>query len=249
MNDPGHLNRAPIREAVLDVFVDGVEVAARDLQAFGERVRADFPKERATHFVSGGFAVNGAEATTSARVSELGYQYRSEDELDILQARTDGFSTNRLTPYLSGDHLFQLARHWWPAYVDVARPRAVRGVALRYINEFEVPCPDGVFDRDTVASYLPLIPPPVSVDLVSGIEGFVERTAYRTVNGDRAVITTMSNQPKDGVIPFVLDIEVAHQAQWHVDSDEPWQTLGRLRQVKNQLFAASTSPKLRKEFR
>lgn len=130
METPGALNRSPIREAVLDVFVEGVKVSARDLQAFGKRLGDDFPTEHVSHFVSANFAVEDGEPKTSARLVERGYQYRSPDERDVLQARIDGFSINRLASYTSGDRLFELARRWWAIYLEVAQPEAIRGVAL-----------------------------------------------------------------------------------------------------------------------
>ena len=81
-SEPNVRDRAPIREAVLDVFVEGVSGPARVFQSLGDRVRADFPDERPSHFVPGAMAgVGGAEAAHLAQ-SEPGQSRNGVERLD-----------------------------------------------------------------------------------------------------------------------------------------------------------------------
>ena len=85
------LKKAPIAEAVLDIFVDGLgEVSMSDLERFGEKYSRKYPnKKHREHFtfeLKPGTPPEGKAKTTHR---QLGWLFSSKDETSIFQVRRE----------------------------------------------------------------------------------------------------------------------------------------------------------------
>src|SRR4051812_33401511 len=99
METQRHYNRAPIREAVIDIRADlpsdvtlevlsSIQVAQKELYPeFQNRYQLEVQGEM------------GASFTMNTRHAQLGYVSRNKDQTQIFQARLDGFTFSRLAPY------------------------------------------------------------------------------------------------------------------------------------------------------
>ena len=124
------LRNAPIVEAVFDADCD--LPPGFDLASLEERSRRQFeaayPKFQ-TQFLH--MIEAQAAAMSVAPRAVQAFQHRQEDEKQLVQVRTQGFSFNRLAPYSNlDDYLPEVARTW-RLFVTLASPVQVRVVRLR----------------------------------------------------------------------------------------------------------------------
>ena len=130
--------RAPIVEAAYDVRVrSGVDVTAESLSGIRD---ARYPELfRSPARVN--FRVEGFPDDTSAEASNvpLGFMYRSSDQTEVFQVRTDGFTYNRLAPYRDWAAFSGEAKRLWSIYREGAKPAVIELISLTYINELFLP--------------------------------------------------------------------------------------------------------------
>jgi uncharacterized protein (TIGR04255 family) len=168
----------------------------------------------------------------------------SRDGRQIVQARLDGFTFNRLRPYQSWARFREEARAHWERYRSLARPETITRVALRYINRIEVP----VSARD-FKEYL-LTTPEIAPGLSQGLAGFFMRIVIPLDSfGCTAIVTETMEEPKSGRLPLILDIDVFVEEALAPDAEEVWQVLETLRAAKNEVFFKSITPRTRELFR
>lgn len=245
-----HLSKAPITEAVLDVWTSGVQVSAHELRAFHEAIAKRFPVVETRRSMVGqfGFAASGS-SQASASVQDLGVLVRSEDGLDAAQARVDGFTVNRLKPYQTWTALRELAVGLWPTYLEVARPEAVRKLSLRFINQINLPITAPPLRIEDVGRYLNVSPGRLEPERQE-LDGFLVRAAFRAGDPEiRSLVTVLSEAPTSGGVPFLLDIDVSREGRWAIDDPSIWALLDEMRTMKNELFFASITPELEEMFR
>jgi uncharacterized protein (TIGR04255 family) len=235
MTAPRELRTAPITEALVDLRA--VPTRPLDRAAFGDAVRAKYPRMRVAHTIKAGITFDGAAkppvATATAADEGLhGFQYFSGDGLAIAQFRVDGFTFNRLRPYIGGDDLLAEALRLWNIYVAVASPAGVSRVALRFINHLPFP-------PDRVADFLES--PPVPAEGAGRVvQGFLNRIQSHDPEEGLTAIRTIASAPASvtggGVI---VDIDASRQADSQVEEAELRPVLERLRVLKNRVFFGS----------
>ncbi|MBX9678661.1 MAG: TIGR04255 family protein, partial [Gemmataceae bacterium] len=114
--------------------------AACNLEKCQDPVKAEYPIFQPLKHAFGKFEL-GDQVTASATSQEIGYRFVSADGLQLFQARKDGFTHNRLAPYLGWEPFRTEARRLWSVYREVAKPVSVKRVAVRYINRIDIPLP------------------------------------------------------------------------------------------------------------
>lgn len=139
-----HLRNAPITEAVVDFRVSlPSDFRAEDLRAAKERLSEAYPHGEERKGFQALFEFTGLQPA-AAQTRDLGFHglwLKSEDQKTIGQFRIDGFTFNRLKPYTSWEAVIPEAMRLWRVYADIARPRSVTRLALRYINRLDLPGP------------------------------------------------------------------------------------------------------------
>jgi len=137
-----HLSRAPIVEAVFDVRAK--TLTGFDVEKFSEahgEVAAEYPQKEAMNQFE--FGVRHRPGKTPEQhfteLGDLGYRFTSEDKLQIVQFRSDGFTFSRLAPYTKWDHVFQEASRLWKIYERITPLEEATRIAVRYINRLPFP--------------------------------------------------------------------------------------------------------------
>src|SRR3990167_5750912 len=94
---------APITEALLDIRVKlPAQIDLTRLTTFHDAVKDRYPLKRERTSWHGGFQLKpgtGPEMLASSSGGPDGYLFTSADGRQIVQARLDGFTFNRLKPY------------------------------------------------------------------------------------------------------------------------------------------------------
>src|SRR5438128_6949079 len=134
-----HYNKAPITEALVDIRVElSSELRFEDLQAFKKHVSSDYPTEE-TRNLGEGMIQFGAAVQATVQQKPWGLMFRNSSNTQIVQVRLDGFTFSRLEPYEDFPHLRDEARRLWHIYRELVRPKRISRVAVRYINQLNIP--------------------------------------------------------------------------------------------------------------
>ena len=189
------------------------------------------------------FSEDSQMKATTSDVGLVGYRLLSEDGRHIVQIRKDGFTFSRLQPYETWEGLRAEAKKAWQVYVNTVLPETVSRIAVRYINVLELPLPIG--DLSDYVTAPPQLPPGLSQKVTS----FFTRIVFSDPSINAAGILT---QVVEGVIadkaPFVLDIDVFRETECAADGDDCWNTLEKLRELKNQVFFEAITDRTAESF-
>jgi uncharacterized protein (TIGR04255 family) len=242
-----HLPKAPIREAVLDIQVTVPKnTSLRQLESIHGQIKDQYPGKRPRKRIEAKFHV-ATGLIESAPEKTDGFVFMTEDKRQLLQARLDGFTVNRLAPYATWDRLLDEAQKLWALYIQAARPETINRIALRYINRLELPLP--ILDLTEFVRIRPELPD----ELPHAVSALFMRLEVPQPNGAIAIITETIEQVEERsaghVLPFILDIDVIRQGTMAPDADDLWQKFGQLRDIKNQIFFGTITPKTEALFR
>ena len=134
----------PITEALIDIRVDPPkEVSLDNLILFYDEVKQKFPLKEETVQWQTGFKVS---PDLGPQISEhvggtTGYLFRTSDKTKVVQSRLDGFTFNKLKPYEGWPAFCNEAKELWIKFLKVAKPKNTTRLALRYINQIDIPLP------------------------------------------------------------------------------------------------------------
>lgn len=238
MSQPRILAKPPIVEAVLDIDCDmppgqdlpALEAPARD--AFRDR----YPTFRTRFLHEGHIELHGGETApkVSAKVGIQALQCLQNDEKQLVQLRTQGFSFNRLAPYSTLDNYLPEIERTWRLFVNLASPIQIRVVRLRYINRIELPLTQG---RIELGDYLK-VSPQLPDDAGLSFAGFFnQHAAVEEGTGNTVNIILATQPPQDGAVPIIFDITAA-TAGAAEPGDWDWilERIRLLRALKNRVF-------------
>jgi uncharacterized protein (TIGR04255 family) len=238
----------PITEAILDLRVElPEEIGLGQLAEFQTSIRARFPGRRTKVMGQAKVAISEESGLKlgDASVAAIGYLFTAKDNSRIVQARRDGFTFNWLQRYETWAALRDEARPLWKHFCEIARPKYVERVALRYINRIEIPLPLNDF-----ADYV-LFAPQVPTGLPQGLQSFLMRLVIPHPEYEAIAIITEATEPVESgstVLPLIFDIDVFREARHDTGDESIWQTLEKLRHLKNEIFHGSMTAKAKALF-
>jgi len=230
------LAKNPIVEAVVDIDCD--MPPALDLTALEKPARAAYsdryPKFRTVFVEQHRIEAKGTEPSVhSADRAIQALQFLHDNERQLVQVRTQGFSFNRLTPYTSLDDYLPEIERTWRLFLDIATPVQVRIVRLRYINRILLPMTEQKVELEV---YLRASPRLADDTLV--LTGFLHQYAAAEPGTGHEVNVVLTAQPPDGgVLPVILDNCVGTAAKGNpIDWLGILGKIQSLRLLKNRIF-------------
>jgi uncharacterized protein (TIGR04255 family) len=236
MTEPEILAHAPIAEALLDIQVrlpDQAEV--ENLQNVQSRLGDRFPTKQIRKSWSSQFEFR-ADAAPVAKAAEGldGYQFRSLDNKEVIQARMNGFAYSRLNPYIDWEHFSRAAKAAWNDYAAIMKPRSVTRIALRYINRILLPHPADLDEYLTTG-------PRIASTLPQSITTFFLRAVLQDDASKATVIITETNEEptRELRLPLILDIDVFRVGMFTCDTEKLWTQFSPLRELKDRVFFES----------
>lgn len=229
---------APIIEAVVDIDCDlppDLEITSL-AEAAGEALRDDYPKFRKKLLQEHIFTKKG-EDPPEIKVNEgLGaLQFISSDDKQLIQFRPNGFSFNRLAPYHSMNDYFAEIERGWQLFLKLANPIVVRKLSIRMINRIPLPIID---DRLELQNFLKIYPKLPETGSPLSLLGFLDQhRALDNETGNHVNIVKTTENPRDGKLPLILDIEAFYPCQLDPNDWKPLRDrLDSLRSLKNRIF-------------
>jgi uncharacterized protein (TIGR04255 family) len=234
------LSHAPITEALIDIQAELLaDVDLATLRKFYEGLEDRLPKidERVSVSATLELKRSGAEMKAKDPTTD-GFIMRSESDGLVVQARMNGFTINKLTPYISWKSLSDLGRELWGRYVRIARPTKVTRLAVRYTNRIKIET-----GRDF--KQFILTTPEIAPGIPQGLPEFLMRLVIPHPSGSTAIVTESSlpPDPNEEDHAILLDIDVFRQINMPAtDEVAIWSTLEELRAYKNLIFFQTITP-------
>lgn len=240
---PRRYPHAPIKEALIDLQVTlPPAVTIETLERIHREIENDFPTMKKRLFMEGELSA-GERVAASAKQRHMGFAYYTADGRYVFQARLDGFTFSRMAPYDSWEDLCSQAQRYWSVYRRHASPTHIHRIALRYINQVDIPIRELDFD-----DYFLTIPK-IGPRLPQGLAGFLMQLQMPQQDLEALAIVTQTMAPpqtKDQV-SVILDIDIFVQQQ-QMSDDDAWALVEALRVRKNDLFEGSITDKARELF-
>jgi len=233
----------PVSEVVVDIDCElppEFEVAAmegRSAEVFG----GEYPIVR-RHFLHQQHISLGeaSEPEVSSKRALEALRYFRQDEEQLVQIRSSGYSFNRLRPYPGFEQCLQDIGQTWRSYREAVEPLEVRELRLRFINQIEIPF-ESVEKTVELDEYLAIGPKLPDDDRLQ-MAGFLHRhQVIEPSSGNRATITLNDQSRPEAQhsdrLSILFDIATArHVSCEPSDWSSVEQALRSLRNLKNLVF-------------
>ena len=239
------LGKAPITEALIDIRVKlSPDLDVRQIDSISNSIKNEYPQKQEQRISQVHVEQKPDEDIVKSLRKINGYRFISSDNRKIVQVRLDGFTFSRLHPYITWEDLHSEAYRLWSLYKEITSPELIIRVALRYINNLNIPLPIRDFSDFLTA------PPPVPEGLPQGVSSFLTRVViHEPTIGANGIITQALEQVVTNVAPIILDIDVFKLQPEGMGEKEAWDTIEKLRDFKNQIFLNSITDKLKEIYK
>ncbi len=241
------LARAPITEALIDVRAVPLAGLSEDVfKTIPSILKSDYPLVEERRASEAQLALEpGKPLRASSR--DLGLQgvwLRSQDEKEVVQFRTDGFTYSRLAPYTSWEDILPRSLRLWKTFVEVLRPEIVTRLAVRYINH--LPLPDGPVELDDFIFTAPKVPQGV----IGEMGPFSTRVLLAHPERKLQAIVTQSIEPgvRSKRPTLLLDIDAFKTGNVGISAESIAPHLEALREYKNMIFFGSLTESFARSF-
>ena len=235
---------APITEALIDIRVElPSDVTLKTLEALHGQVKDRYPGKSKRVYVQGQFST-GEEIGAAAKQTVMGFLLSSADARQIVQVRLDGFTFSRLRPYGNWSELRGEGRRLWEIYRGGVSPRKIARVAVRYINQINIPI--RAIDYKDYFRTTPEVSPVLPQDL----SGFFMQLQFPQADFGGLLILTQTAVPpaSPDMNSVILDLDVFKDGVEMLSDDELWALLETLRDRKNEFFEGCLTDKARELF-
>lgn len=242
-----HYPHAPITEALIDIRLDyGRVISLADLKNFGGLIRKEYPSEGNRDLLLGQLDFTAAEPAAQSSKTTVGYIYHSGDRRQAVQVRLDGFTVSRLAPYENWPQLRNEAKRLWKIFRDALRPSVITRVAVRYVNQINLPLEGGSLKFEDYLRTFPKMD--VQDDVL--LEQFFLRLVMPQGDLNAKLILTEALLPAQGNrLGVILDIDLFREnLAISTASEEIWDILDAFRDRKNEYFEASITDATRELF-
>ena len=229
-----HLQNAPIVEAIIDFRVVWQEhVSAETFADLGSSIGEQYTKTGSIQSLQTRFGVDNGKLLDPWQLqTSLGFRYQTATE--IAQFRLDGFTFSKIAPYTTWGEVSAEAFRLWKVYVNAAKPRQVSRVAVRYINQMQLPA---VKDLGEYLTAPPQLPEPIP----QTVRDFLTRVNVRDEirNASAVILQALEPRMDPSSISLLLDIDAFREVYETLDDSGLLAVFERLRELKNEIFFAS----------
>jgi len=242
--------KPPITEAIFDIKIDVLEKhKLDDLLFLHDKIKAKYPIKDEKFQWQTGFEVKpGLAPKISQHSGELlGYLFRSSDKKNIVQSRLDGYTFNILN-YNNWNSFQSEAKENWKLYCEIAKPKKITRLALRYINKIYIPMP--IVNLEEYIITLPKVANKLEEYKWSN---YLMKVEIENLNIKAKAIIAQTLEEiiyvnNQQFLPLIFDIDVFRIDNIDTNSDIVWQIFKELRLFKNEVFFESITEKTKELF-
>ncbi|MCI0458310.1 MAG: TIGR04255 family protein [Gemmataceae bacterium] len=236
-------SKPPIREALIEVQVTlPASVTTDTLVQMGQE--ETYPTQGKLYFQQA-VLVAGAGVSPEPGPSLIGHSFQSRDGKQIVHARLNGFLFSRLQPYEGWEPFRNEARRLWEVYRAVTRPEAITRVAVRYVNQLDIPLTDA--DLREYVRLLPALP----VGLSAPVSHFFMEVQIpqEDLQGMLILREATLTPASPGLASVLLDIDLFRTTELPQEERSLWDFVERLRTRKNHVFEECITDRTRELIR
>lgn len=240
-------SNAPIIEAIIDFRVPNHEKPNVSLlDQLYNNIKYVFPKKEMMY--EGLIHIEKNENIDDYKVNTneemIGFRFTSEDGIRVFHASLNGFTYNRLKPYISWENFRDEAKMLWGIYRNICDPLLVSRIGLRFVNRFEFP--DQTIN---LREYL-LTSPEVGSGLEQTLSQFFMQLHLPQTDLRCMLVINQSSEGlnNQNTANIILDLDLFTEEQFKEDQ-EIWSYLELLRERKNLAFEASITDLTRRLIR
>jgi uncharacterized protein (TIGR04255 family) len=233
-----HLRNAPIVEAIIDFRVlREPSVSANTFAGLQSLIGGRYSKVDSILSFEARFGIDRGKMLDPAPTrADLGWRYQAGTE--VSQFRVDGFTFSKIEQYTTWEEVFGEAFRLWGFYVELAKPKQLSRVAVRYINRMKISGNRNINDFLVAPPILPQPVSPLILDFLTRVHVADERRRSAA-----AVVQALESQLDPNVMSLLLDIDAYHEdALAPLDPRVP-SLFQQLRELKNEIFYACITEK------
>ncbi len=203
-----------------------------------DRIRSDFPDRLPPE-------LHGEEVDVDAeRLVQDRSRFASSDKTTLVQVGRDFLSVHHQLAYRNWDYFAPLVQRVMEAYQEVARPQAVRHVALSYANRLDLPKAD--FELSKYLNFYPYL----GKGLPQGAESFFVGVVFPFEEGRDSLEVTMTDITVDRADVRSIALNLTYYKS-HSDGtllEESFQSLELAHARVRETFEASLTDATRELF-
>ena len=134
-NNFSNLKNPPAMEVVFGVSIeDDSNFDIQKLNISGENFRNTFPTQEDIKEI----IIDANDKNSHVSTKNLGYAYKTSDNEELTQFRSNGFTYSKLGNYAGGDDFLKNVLSTWSTYRDSRDKFKISNIGLRYINVITV---------------------------------------------------------------------------------------------------------------
>jgi uncharacterized protein (TIGR04255 family) len=232
----------PIVEAIFEVQFSEA-LSTRDVERLRKRFANRYPRIEQQHQVDVEIKPDGS-ATTKA--TPIGFKMTSSNAVDILVLHHQRFGTIKTAPYEGWDEFLGTAKANYDEFTKVAGRRTLVRIASRYVNRLDIPSEEiegvdmlqflrfGVAMPDEMSKSIG--PFSVAANFAAGEVKVLAQCAV--------IAPVLLNH-----LSLLFDIDASVDKDIKPHKDAIWEVAERLHKVKNDVFEAGITDRLRERFK
>ncbi|MBL4868724.1 MAG: TIGR04255 family protein [Pseudomonadales bacterium] len=242
-----HLNKAPIKEAIIAINVKPeTPIDLEKVKAIHQQIASSYPDVSPIYMSEIKLRVRNSLPGTESDSSLRGYMFKSADY--IIQMKVDGFIASKLAPYNGWDSFKEEAFKLWQIYAAViGEIEGYSRLAVRYINSFEIPMTEKL--QFKLEEYF-AEPPHIPEELGDRLSEFFSRVVIPVPDLNAKVVLVQASGLAVGdsdknkvAFPVIVDIDVYRNSVASFNEEEVWEYIEKLRFFKNKAFFSSITDK------
>lgn len=245
-----HLNNAPIVEAVIGIHARAEKpLDEKTLIEFLKSKLPDYPGIFSHNENSVAFQIppQGEAPSAAQNLIWKGARLQSNDGLQFAHFNREGFMLSRLFPYKDWDQLSSEAFRLFDIFIDIAKPKEIQRLGLRFVNRFQMPVGDNRFEL-----YIQPHPePPVGLDLP--FSGFFQQDSFAVPDLSYGINLVRTIQPPmppaSPGIGLIIDSDVFTLKPFEFDLQRIRRHFTDMRWLKNRVFFGSITERSMELFR
>ena len=194
----------PVIEALCEIFFEDSEWDNTFWGEMYETLKKSFPIKRSQHVRKDPISLDSSGKTTIPPPKVYPrMRFLSEDQKSILQIGENFIVLNRLQPYPHFDTWIPVLYTAVNKYRELAKPKKIVRLGLRYINHVRIPLPSPKISIKDYFNIYPKFPDPFEWDN----DPFLLQTEIRVKGSEHTTLISFSNSsPDPNQSTFILDL-------------------------------------------
>lgn len=208
------------------------------------QVKDSFPKKRERNILQVEFQGGANVIPPAVKGGIARVEFLTEDEKTLIQVGPDLVAAHRLRPYTGWASFRPIILRAFDAYANIAKPRGIRRIGLRFINRIEMSREEDVRIED----YLLAVPRvPTEIPQTFGTWAQRVEIPFRSIE---AVLILQSGSVRggDGKIAFMLDLDFVTAAPESLPLEDNERRLEAAHAEVEKAFEACVTDEARKLF-